>query len=99
MRAIRIMAFVVLFGVVGVAVVLGLIWLDHTRETTLPTPTGPLAVGCVTYVWSDAAQAQLMATRPGTTRETACLGMVSRCASTTIADSRRVFTRSVAGRR
>jgi hypothetical protein len=69
MRAIRIMAFVVLFGVVGVAVLLGLLWLDHTRETTLPTPTGPFAVGRRTYVWSDAAQAQLMAPQLGTRRE------------------------------
>jgi dienelactone hydrolase len=48
---------------------LGLLWLDHTRETTLPTPTGPFAVGRTTYVWSDATQAQLMAPQPGTKRE------------------------------
>jgi dienelactone hydrolase len=63
------MTFVVLSGVIGIAVLLGLLWLDHTRETTLPIPTGPFAVGRTTYVWSDAAQVELMAPQPGTKRE------------------------------
>lgn len=69
MRAIRVMAFVVLFGLVGVAVLWGLLWLDHTRETMLPTPTGPFAVGRTTYGWSNAAQPELMAPEPGTKQE------------------------------
>jgi dienelactone hydrolase len=60
---------VVLFSVVGIAVLLGLLWLDHTRETMLPTPTGPFPVGRTTYVWSDAACADPMAPQPGTNRE------------------------------
>jgi len=58
-----------LFAVVGIAVLLGLLWLDHNRETTLPTPTGPFAVGRTTYAWSDAAQADPLAPQPGTKRE------------------------------
>ncbi len=69
MRVIKIMAMLFLLAVVGIAVLLGSIWLDHTRETTLPTPTGPFAVGRTTYVWSDAAQPELMAPQPDTKRE------------------------------
>lgn len=56
-------------GVVGIAVLLGLLWLDHDRDTTLPTPTGPFAVGRTTYLWSDPAHAQLLAPQPGTERQ------------------------------
>jgi predicted dienelactone hydrolase len=69
MRVIKTMVVVALFAVVGIAVLLGLLWLDHNRETTLPTPTGPFAVGRTTYAWSDAAQADPMAPQPGTKRE------------------------------
>lgn len=68
-RAIKIVAGLALFAVVGIAALLGVLWLDHTRETTLPTPTGPFAVGRTTYVWRDAAHADLMAPQPGTKRE------------------------------
>jgi hypothetical protein len=57
MRVIKTLVRMALFAVVGIAVLLGLLWLDHTRRTTLPTPTGPFAVGRTTYAWSDAAQA------------------------------------------
>jgi pimeloyl-ACP methyl ester carboxylesterase len=69
MRAIRIMAFLILSGAAGIAVLLGLLWLDHNRETILPTPTGRFAVGRAMYIWSDATQAELMAPQPGTKRE------------------------------
>lgn len=60
---------VALFAVAGIAAFLGLLWLDHNRETTLPTPTGPFVVGRTTYLWSDAAQAELLAPQPGSKRE------------------------------
>jgi len=63
------MVVVALFAVVGIAALLGLLRLDHNRETTLPTPTGPFAVGRTTYAWSDAAQADALAPQPGTKRE------------------------------
>lgn len=63
------MVFLILFGIAGIALLLGVLWLDHTRETRLPTPTGPFAVGRVMCVWSDDAQAELMAPQQGTKRE------------------------------
>ena len=41
---------------VGIPVLLALLWLDHARETTLPTPTGPFSVGRITDVWTDELQ-------------------------------------------
>jgi dienelactone hydrolase len=69
MRVIKTLAKVALLAVAGIAVLLGLIWLDHTRETVLPTPTGPFAVGRTQYVWSDAAHSDPLAPQPGTSRE------------------------------
>ena len=69
MRVIKTLAKVALLAVAGIAVLLGLIWLDHTRETVLPTPTGPFAVGRAQYVWSDAAHSDPLAPQPGTKRE------------------------------
>src|ERR1700676_2176218 len=65
MRAIKIGVVVALFAVVAIAFLLGLMWLDHNRETTLPTPTGPFAVGRTTYVWSDPAHLDPTAPQPG----------------------------------
>jgi dienelactone hydrolase len=69
MRAIKIGVGVALFAVVAIAFLLGLMWLDHNRETTLPTPTGPFAVGRTTYAWSDPAHLDRTAPQPGTKRE------------------------------
>src|SRR6266581_2196103 len=69
MRVIKTLVVVVLFAVVGIAVLLGSLWLDHNRETTLPTPTGRFAVGRTTYAWTDAAHANPLAPPPGTKRE------------------------------
>src|SRR6202047_2216304 len=69
MHAIKIVVVVALFAVVAIAFLLGLMWLDHNRETTLPTPTGPFAVGRTTYVWSDPAHLDRTAPQPGTKRE------------------------------
>ena len=68
-RAMKAVAALALFAVLGIAALVGSMWLDHTRETLLPTPTGPFAIGRTTYVWSDSAQPELMATQPGTKRE------------------------------
>ncbi len=67
--AIRIVVRLALVAVVSIAAVLGVLWLDHTRETTLPAPTGPFAVGRTTYDWSDAAHADPMAPQTDTKRE------------------------------
>lgn len=55
--------------VVAVALSLGLLWLDHTRSTTLPVPSGPFAVGRTTLVWKDPGHVDPMAPQPGTKRE------------------------------
>jgi hypothetical protein len=66
---IKAVAAVVMLCVLGITVLLGLLLLDHNRDTTLPTPTGPFAVGRTTYAWSDASQADRLAPQPGTKRE------------------------------
>jgi len=66
---IKAVAAVVMLCVLGITVLLGLLLLDHDRDTTLPTPTGQFAVGRTTYVWSDASQADRLAPQPGTKRE------------------------------
>jgi dienelactone hydrolase len=68
-RAVKVIAALVLVAVTGITLLLGTLWLDHTRATMLPTPTGPFAVGRTTYVWSDPAQTELMAPQPGSKRE------------------------------
>jgi len=69
MRVIRVLAGVAVFGVIAIAALLGLMCLDHKRETTLPTPTGPFAVGRTTCVWSDPTHLDSLAPQPGTKRE------------------------------
>ena len=69
MRVIKTLAAVAVFSVIAIAALLGLMWLDHKRETTLPTPAGPLAVGRTTYVWSDPAHFDSLAPQPATKRE------------------------------
>jgi dienelactone hydrolase len=57
----KIIRILVLLAVFGIPVLLGLTWLDHFRETTLPEPTGPYAVGRVTYDWKDPRHTELLA--------------------------------------
>ncbi len=65
----RVMAGILVFAVFAVAVLLGSLWLDHTRETTLPTPTGKFVIGRTMCVWSDAAQSNTVVKQPRTHRE------------------------------
>ena len=69
MRVAKIVAVIVLVPVVGVPALLGLMWLDHFRETRLPQLTGPFAVGRMTYAWKDPAHTDPLATAPGARRE------------------------------
>src|SRR3984957_11715443 len=57
----KIIRILVLLAVFAIPVLLGLTWLDHFRETELPQPTGPFAVGRVTYDWKDARHTELLA--------------------------------------
>ena len=69
MRVIKTLVVAALFAVVAIAVLLGLMWLEHKRETLLPAPSGPFAVGRAMYVWSDPVHPDPMAPQPGTKRE------------------------------
>jgi dienelactone hydrolase len=51
----KMIRILVLLAVFAIPLSLGVMWLDHLRETKLPQPTGPFAVGRVTYDWIDAA--------------------------------------------
>ena len=44
--------WLVFCGLLAVPLVVGLLWLDHNRETSLPAPTGPFAVGRSLYDWA-----------------------------------------------
>ena len=66
---VRTVAGFVLLAVVGFALLLSSLWIDHTRQTTLPTPSGSFAVGRTMYDWNDAAAPALMAPQRGTTRQ------------------------------
>src|SRR5205823_14468581 len=68
-RILRGLAVLVILGVLAVAVLSGLLWKEQKRELTLPTPTGPLAVGRTIYVWADDAHSDALAPVPGTRRE------------------------------
>src|SRR5438552_13144569 len=56
-------------GVVGIAALLGTLWLERKTETTLPAPTGSFAVGRAIYDWTDDAKLDTLAPVPGTKRE------------------------------
>lgn len=66
-RVVKILIAVPLLAIAAVVALLGIIWLDHFRETTLPKPTGPFAVGRTQYVWTDSAHADSSA--PGLERK------------------------------
>jgi dienelactone hydrolase len=56
-------------SVVGALALLGSLWLERRSELTLPTPTGPFAVGRAIYDWKDDAGVDMLALVPGTHRE------------------------------
>ena len=62
-------AVLAMLGVLGVAALLGSLWLEHRIEVTLPTPTGPFAVGRALYDWADDQTLDTLAPVPGTKRE------------------------------
>lgn len=65
---IKTFAVVVMSGAAGAIGLLGLLLWDHNRDTILPSPTGPFAVGRTSFVWSD-AHVDSQAQQPGTRRE------------------------------
>ena len=66
MRSFKILA---VSGVLGAGALMGALWLEHRIAVTLPTPTGPYAVGRAIYDWTDDANLDTLAPVPGTKRE------------------------------
>ena len=62
-------AALVIFGVLGIGLLLGSLWLEHRTEVTLPIPTGAFAVGRAIYDWADDVAVDTLAPVPGTKRE------------------------------
>jgi predicted dienelactone hydrolase len=62
-------AGLLIFTVLGLVTSFASLWLDHKTETTLPTPTGPFAVGRAIYDWTDDLSLDPLAPVPGTKRE------------------------------
>jgi predicted dienelactone hydrolase len=68
-RIFKVCAILAIVGVLGVVALLGSLWLEHRSDVTLPTPTGPLAVGRAVYDWVDEATVDKLAPAAGTKRE------------------------------
>jgi dienelactone hydrolase len=62
-------AALAMLAVLGVGALLGSLWLEHRTEVTLPTPTGPFAVGRSILDWTDDGAIDTLAPTPGTKRE------------------------------
>jgi predicted dienelactone hydrolase len=62
-------AVLAMLAVLGVAVLLGSLWLERRTEITLPKPTGAFAVGRSIYDWTDDAKLDALAPVSGTKRE------------------------------
>ena len=70
-RVAKVIAAMALTVVMGIAALLAWLWLDHSRSTTLPAPTGPYRVGRVTYDWVDDTRLNPYAPVAGTRQELA----------------------------
>ena len=53
MRALKWFVFLALGGVTLIVAFLGVLWLDHTRQTSLPALGGVFGVGVTNFVWMD----------------------------------------------
>jgi dienelactone hydrolase len=63
------LAVAAILGILALGGLVGALWLEHRSETTLPTPSGPFAVGRAIYDWTDDAKLDTLAPVPGTKRE------------------------------
>jgi hypothetical protein len=52
-----------------VATLLLVMWSEHRTVITLPTPSGPFAVGRTTYAWTNKAEIDELALSPGSKRQ------------------------------
>ena len=56
-------------ALLAVCLLFGFLWLEHRSALTLPTPSGPFAIGRTIYDWRDPAHVDTLAPLPGTKRE------------------------------
>ncbi|MGP8201844.1 MAG: alpha/beta hydrolase family protein [Limisphaerales bacterium] len=68
-RTVKGLAVLVTLLVLGVVALLAALWLEHRIPLTLPTPTGPFAVGRAIYDWRDDGNVDTLAPVSGTKRE------------------------------
>jgi dienelactone hydrolase len=66
---IRRLAKLVTIGMVCLALLGLVLWVEHKKATSLPEPTGPNAVGRVSYEWVNAAESDPLAPTAGAKRE------------------------------
>jgi predicted dienelactone hydrolase len=71
LRAAKIVAVLFFSALVIITGLLGWLWVDHSRETLLPAPTGSYKVGRVMYDWIDAGRLNPYAPVAGTKQELA----------------------------
>jgi predicted dienelactone hydrolase len=62
-------ALLAILGALGIAALLGSLWLEHRIEITLPIPTGSFAVCRAIYEWTDDTRLDTLAPIPGTKSE------------------------------
>src|SRR5438552_10250057 len=67
-RVIKGFILLTIVGVLGIGALLVSLWLERRSELTLPTLTGPFAVGRVIYAWADETT-DTLAPSPATKRE------------------------------
>jgi predicted dienelactone hydrolase len=67
-RVFKGVAWLVIFGVLAIGILLAALWFEHRAAVALPAPTGSFAVGRATYVWTDGTP-DTLAPAPGTNRE------------------------------
>lgn len=67
----KVIAAMAVTVVMGIAALLAWLWLDHSRSTALPMPTGAFRVGRVTYDWVDDARVNPYAPFAGARQELA----------------------------
>ena len=91
---IKIVVVLALLAVVGIVVLLGSMWLDHARETTLPT-YWPVR-GWPHDVRLERRHPFGPIGTAGNEAGASCLDLVPRSASTTVPDGCRLFTDSMA---
>jgi hypothetical protein len=70
-RVVKVIAVFAIVAVAGVTVLLTTLWVDHSRPTALPEPSGSCKVGRATYVWTDNARVNPYAPVAGTKQDLA----------------------------